>query len=95
MKKDFFTVFRFSWLLLVAVLAMPFVSYGQAPTLVCNDNVQISLATISTTGFCGEIFPDAFLENPPAGNYTLVIGCLLYTSPSPRDATLSRMPSSA
>ena len=23
------------------------------------------------------------------------IGCLLYTSPSPRDATLSRMPSSA
>ena len=26
---------------------------------------------------------------------TLNIGCLLYTSPSPRDATLSRMPSSA
>ena len=25
----------------------------------------------------------------------LNIGCLLYTSPSPRDATLSRMPSSA
>ena len=28
----------------------------------------------------------------PAGS---VIVCLLYTSPSPRDATLSRMPSSA
>ena len=27
--------------------------------------------------------------------YAEVIGCLLYTSPSPRDATLSRMPSSA
>ena len=26
---------------------------------------------------------------------TLSLGCLLYTSPSPRDATLSRMPSSA
>ena len=25
----------------------------------------------------------------------LHLGCLLYTSPSPRDATLSRMPSSA
>ena len=25
----------------------------------------------------------------------LVVSCLLYTSPSPRDATLSRMPSSA
>ena len=29
-------------------------------------------------------------------NYLLILyGCLLYTSPSPRDATLSRMPSSA
>ena len=28
-------------------------------------------------------------------NNVEVIGCLLYTSPSPRDATLSRMPSSA
>ena len=27
--------------------------------------------------------------------YTSIEGCLLYTSPSPRDATLSRMPSSA
>ena len=25
----------------------------------------------------------------------ITLGCLLYTSPSPRDATLSRMPSSA
>ena len=29
------------------------------------------------------------------GNYTGIKTCLLYTSPSPRDATLSRMPSSA
>ena len=27
--------------------------------------------------------------------YSLIHDCLLYTSPSPRDATLSRMPSSA
>ena len=27
--------------------------------------------------------------------FILIVGCLLYTSPSPRDATLSRMPSSA
>ena len=27
--------------------------------------------------------------------FQVVIACLLYTSPSPRDATLSRMPSSA
>ena len=30
-----------------------------------------------------------------AGYQTEYSGCLLYTSPSPRDATLSRMPSSA
>ena len=29
------------------------------------------------------------------GGGNLFRGCLLYTSPSPRDATLSRMPSSA
>ena len=29
------------------------------------------------------------------GTYGISGGCLLYTSPSPRDATLSRMPSSA
>ena len=28
-------------------------------------------------------------------NYKLLAGCLLYTSPSPRDRTRSRMPSSA
>ena len=32
---------------------------------------------------------------PATFTYTLANGCLLYTSPSPRDATLSRMPSSA
>ena len=33
-------------------------------------------------------------ERSPQG-YELSMACLLYTSPSPRDATLSRMPSSA
>ena len=28
-------------------------------------------------------------------SFAMALGCLLYTSPSPRDATLSRMPSSA
>ena len=39
-----------------------------------------------------------YLEKPMGGRGILlggVPGCLLYTSPSPRDATLSRMPSSA
>ena len=31
----------------------------------------------------------------PLGGYVKFFGCLLYTSPSPRDRTRSRMPSSA
>ena len=35
-------------------------------------------------------------QNPKVGqNHRRFISCLLYTSPSPRDATLYRMPSSA
>ena len=35
------------------------------------------------------------LRTPPLGWNGPLTPCLLYTSPSPRDATLSRMPSSA
>ena len=34
-------------------------------------------------------------EATQSAEYDFYRGCLLYTSPSPRDATLSRMPSSA
>ena len=45
----------------------------------------------------GSAVEDAFcntLCNNKDG-FTSLLACLLYTSPSPRDATLSRMPSSA
>ena len=35
------------------------------------------------------------VQPPTTVDYNLTYTCLLYTSPSPRDATLSRMPSSA
>ena len=35
------------------------------------------------------------IDDQPSNFYMLGTICLLYTSPSPRDATLSRMPSSA
>ena len=41
----------------------------------------------------GELFHGAW--EPRALALTLAMGCLLYTSPSPRDGLLSRMPSSA
>ena len=36
-----------------------------------------------------------YIENGKASYRNRYVSCLLYTSPSPRDATLSRMPSSA
>ena len=38
---------------------------------------------------------DIILKSYEYGKYGRVIGCLLYTSPSPRDRQKSRMPSSA
>ena len=61
---------------------------------------------VDTEQYIGSYFSgDAFQEIPPSvTNFTrkfinkisrIYSLCLLYTSPSPRDATLSRMPSSA
>ena len=43
----------------------------------------------------GTLIDELERQDKSTGLITLCIGCLLYTSPSPRDATLSRMPSSA
>ena len=40
-------------------------------------------------------FSDGLYALAESHNVRIIGGCLLYTSPSPRDATLSRMPSSA
>ena len=46
-----------------------------------------------------EAYLDLYVSDHPCPSWRQVAealhGCLLYTSPSPRDATLSRMPSSA
>ena len=41
------------------------------------------------------IFDRGFLMADAVYEVTSVLGCLLYTSPSPRDLSTSRMPSSA
>ena len=49
------------------------------------------------SSFGGDIGPDLFqwVTMPDASTAADVAACLLYTSPSPRDRTRSRMPSSA
>ena len=50
---------------------------------------------ISRTGWSSELGYEIFLRDGSKGDMLWDYLCLLYTSPSPRDATLSRMPSSA
>ena len=62
----------------------------------------VASAQAAMAGGHGEITVGYFLEWPmpfeyakQMGTYDEEMGCLLYTSPSPRDRTRSRMPSSA
>ena len=63
--------------------------YNDLESKTYPDDVEVIIATAS-------IYLDSFSN---ASNVSIssqdVSACLLYTSPSPRDATLSRMPSSA
>ena len=59
------------------------VSYGD---FVAIKNVNMDITKNKITAFIG---PSG------CGKSTLIRTCLLYTSPSPRDEVLSRMPSSA
>ena len=59
------------------------------------DHTSRHTTTVSFADAQPCIAPDSFVA-PSATIYGAAsVGCLLYTSPSPRDATLSRMPSSA
>ena len=78
------------------------------PTAIINMNVYNVTASSLTlphyTKFVSEaidgvnytfLTTDAITVNTGANNTVSFTGCLLYTSPSPRDRTRSRMPSSA
>ena len=70
-------------------------------------SVAVGVATVGLSTNSIEIEPGPFAagvgtDSPfiylGLGNtcgFAQIVSCLLYTSPSPRDATLSRMPSSA
>ena len=56
---------------------------------------KIALATVSLYLLEGILGLPVFSNSPERGIGLAYFTCLLYTSPSPRDATTSRMPSSA
>ena len=70
----------------------------------CMDEVQalLMVGLVFTVGFAGYLMLDSQqgieqleIEQDPHWPILDVCFCLLYTSPSPRDGLLSRMPSSA
>ena len=58
-------------------------------------NVEARDAHLSDDKHNTSVTINLFLLPNPSGNKITVKGCLLYTSPSPRDKRQSRMPSSA
>ena len=72
----------------------------QSPLMPSNFNLLVApdelIECLSETPLCDDAFAWLVEQwcNPPLQKI-MVCTCLLYTSPSPRDATLSRMPSSA
>ena len=107
MKKSTFTS-CFAAMLLVFLGINAVSAQNCSPT--CNDMVQTSFDVYCSVPLTYDMFLEDG-DNPrtcsPNGPQAFVIqaadhtgkvvasSCLLYTSPSPRDATLSRMPSSA
>ena len=75
-------------LLLVALISFCIFRFVGDPV----DNILGQEATVEDRN---EMIDRMGLDDPVIVQYGRFICCLLYTSPSPRDATLSRMPSSA
>ena len=59
---------------------------------VTSSNTSASVTLAGGTGLTTNVSGNTITFNVNVASY---MGCLLYTSPSPRDATLARMPSSA
>ena len=69
-------------------LAFDFLKKGARAYIAISGGVDVPVVV-------GGIIPDADVEQLKAAGVAAVYTCLLYTSPSPRDRTRSRMPSSA
>ena len=80
------------------VLGFPYIFRGALDVRSSFINEEMKIAAVrALANLAKKPVPD--MVNMAYGNANLKFGrdyiCLLYTSPSPRDATLSRMPSSA
>ena len=70
-----------------------FVEKGEIPNMLLSGPPGIGKTTVAKA-LCYQLKADYYVING-SDEGRFLDTCLLYTSPSPRDATLSRMPSSA
>ena len=88
-----FSIFGWTFDLTVLAALLAVIGYSLNDTIVVSDRIRENFRSMRK-GSTIEVINQSL--NQTLGR-TLVtsLTCLLYTSPSPRDATLSRMPSSA
>ena len=79
-------------ILIASIVALSIATVAQArdQIKIVGSSTVFPYATVVAERFGGSGFKTPVIESTGTGG-----GCLLYTSPSPRDGLLSRMPSSA
>ena len=82
---------------LINFLILPVTYHESEPAYTKNKIENYDVITISQSGSLFYSVTNQIIESARnlESNLTFIGSCLLYTSPSPRDAQLSRMPSSA
>ena len=79
----------------IAAVDLPLWAFSLSRTSVANAMVLSDLAPLFTTLGAWLLWRQQFDPRFLVGLAVSLMGCLLYTSPSPRDLSTSRMPSSA
>ena len=91
-KIIYFIILSFYFLFFPNVNAQEKIKIGLLVPMT-GENKEIGESIIKAVGLAVKDIDNNLIEIYPKDTATKA--CLLYTSPSPRDATLSRMPSSA
>ena len=76
-------------------LAKAWMSFNGSSTVSTNDSFNTSALTDNGTGAYTVSIANDMANDDYVATFNASPTCLLYTSPSPRDGLLSRMPSSA
>ena len=92
------SAWRRRYMMVIPILIFPVLGFfigKMAPTKFQSHTSMLIQETAKMNPFLEDIAVSTMLKDRLNALRTLLKSCLLYTSPSPRDRSLSRMPSSA